>query len=200
MLLLTEMSAENTSHQHLYAEFLQWQSLGVKANTTSALRVFIDSLSNLEAKAAWVDANLEDLIREGHRRIRHELYEEVVLPVLSERCREGQAEAKYQLATLRHNSGRVDPRQLLLEAYEAVPGEPRYSQALLTDLIAEFQYLDHEWPAGILIDTRAPDVWHELFQDINLARKLDEAGEQTDRLNLFEERVRQYWARITAAT
>ncbi|WDA40218.1 hypothetical protein [Erythrobacter sp. BLCC-B19] len=194
--------------ERLYEEFLRWQSLGAKAKATAALRAFLDSFPDFAAKAKWTNANLEKLHTNRHARIRHELFEEVIFPVLISRIEAGDPEAMFQLA--RHDQNLfgathlwkqmeyVSPRELLQRAHEAAPHEDRYRKALLQDLVGAFNYLDHEWPLAILVDAREPDVWDTLSELISKARILDMEGAMADRLAEFEDRVRQYRARISA--
>jgi hypothetical protein len=203
------MVAPHPPDEKLYEEYLRWQSLGVKAKATAALRAFLDSFHDLAAKAAWTDANLEGLKSNRHARIRHELFEEVIFPVLLIRFQAAEPEAMYLLAQFRHNLysashlhrqiGSLGAEDLLRSANAKAPGEDRYRRGLLKALLEHFGYLDHEWPAGILVDVRDPSSWHALLEDIRLARDLDHAGEKADRLDQFEARVLAYESRILAA-
>ena len=202
------MVVTNSPDEALYEDYLHWQSLGVKAKATAALRAFLDSFPDLAAKAAWTDANLEKLRINRHARIRHELFEEVIFPVLLSRFKTGDPEAMYQLARYAQNLGSAEhldkqmgiasTRDLLQRAHEAAPHDDRYRKALLQDLMGAFNYLDHEWPVGILVDFRDAGAWDTLSEMISEARRLDTEGDRTARLNEFEDRVSQYRARITA--
>lgn len=62
-----------------------------------------------------------------------------------------------------------------------------------------FEYLDHDWPAGILVDQEnAIAELEELNGDIQLAPELDKEGTYTERLAEFASCVAIYRERRLA--
>jgi len=143
--------------QH-YHEFQRLQAQGRKPEARAALERFITSAGRGEERQAWVREYLErgDY---GHR-IRHELYESLIFPVLLDGYRSGDvwstlwlartAQNLYASSTLHALVELKSEQQLLREAHELDPSDEAVRESLLAALVKWFAYSQHEWPAGIL--------------------------------------------------
>lgn len=196
----------NTEH---FDQFSEFEKLGLADKAKQAVEAFVASVTSVEESRDWVFAQLPRLPRNRSGRIRHEIYVGVIFPVLFEGYRQGSARSKYWLATTHLNLlsapgcheriAHAGPKRLLQEALKSDRKNRQYQTAMLEHLISVFDFMDHEWPAGILSGANAmTDGWDELSRDIALARRLDRHRTYQDRLEEFADRVDAYRARLTA--
>ena len=122
------------------------------------LDAFIRSFNSFEEREQFTRAFLgSHAYGEG---IRHELYAEIIFPVLLAGSNRNDAWSLYWLAeTIQHLKGarklyevikfktRTD---LLKDAYAVDRDSIEIRKALLKSLWSEFDYASHEWPSGIL--------------------------------------------------
>jgi len=185
-----------------YQSFCRATDRGLKWQAKQAIRAFIDSFTGLEDKRAWVWANIDAIpTAQGNGAMRHELYEEVVFPVLAEGAESGDLDSILWLARLVQNfiQDRTrgqrfgSTRDLWMRAYAAAPSDPRVRAGLLAHLLDGFEVTFHEWPSGILFmpeDKRAGVA--ELRRELALARSLDGADAATRELASWEAIVDAY--------
>lgn len=65
-----------------YNAFLEYQEKGLKKKAAACIQAFISSFESEDEIRNWVWFNLEDLVSNRHSRIRHEIFSELVYPVL----------------------------------------------------------------------------------------------------------------------
>ena len=182
--------------EFLYAAFVAKLASGRKEEAKLAIRRFIESFNNLEEKEDWTRRFLSTT--KPGTKLRHELYEEVVLPVLMAGYETRDPWSLYWLAQTSRNARyfgrRLDlpsPQELLKEAHALDPSSDAIRRDLLCRLLNGFEYMAHEWPAGLLYDPDSPwqtQYW-EILAEIKLARELDSSGKYAGRIAKFEEIV-----------
>jgi hypothetical protein len=189
----------------LYEQFVSLKNLGKKGEAKAALDSFIASFETLEEKRVWVHSFLEagDY---GHR-VRHEIYENLVYPVLLDGYLKGDATSVAWLARTASNLYVIkSPHPLLKhktdfalfkEAYRLEPNE-RIGTDLLSTLINWFSFSQHEWPAGILYGMDGADIeqCEDILQEIKFARSLDHQRKYEGYLSEFEAKVHEYIKRL----
>ncbi len=189
----------------LYESFKRLEAQGLKKPATAALADFIASFQSKAEIREWVADHLPELAPTRRSRIRHEIYTDLVFPILWDGFLANDPMAFYWLGMADQNLyalygreldwddrlGRRDDRQFFADAHSLAPDNAQISQAYLESLIDCFGYLDHEWPSGILFSVADNDHLVVLDQ-ISTARRLDPAGRFTVRLDQFEARVRAY--------
>ncbi len=194
--------------QH-YQEFQRLLAEGRRPEASSALQRFIASFTPDDDRRAWVRSFLEsgDF---GHR-IRHELYEHLIFPVLLDGYRRSEVWSTFWLAKTAQNlyasaalHAQIEYRseqQLLREAYELEPENAGIRKSLLGALLRWFAYCQHEWPTGILfgVDGATPEECKQLLEEVSFARTLDVDAENEPFLREFEQRIRNYQQRLRAA-
>lgn len=200
-------SRESAMDTKLYEQFLTLKNQGQKDAAQSALRAFIASFRTAEEKRSWVFSFLQ----EGHygHKIRHEVYQQLVYPVLLEGYLRydpisvlWMARTAHQLHTIPKLHPRLQDKSgfsLLREAYQLQPHEEVRCD-LLAMLLNRFSYAQHEWPAGILFeaDGATPEQCQEMLQEIAFARQLDHENQYSISFSEFEARVQQYIVRLRA--
>lgn len=161
----------------LYQRFLSAKNRGLKSEAREAISQFIASFSSFDEKRAWTKQFLESEIF-GHK-IRHELYEQIVFPVLLDGYRKRDTWSILWLARTSQNFYASEKLfaalnfktalALLQEAHEIAVNSPQLTapeatsfqaqalevaeaarQELLDAQIRWFDYSQHEWPEGIL--------------------------------------------------
>jgi hypothetical protein len=187
--------------EQLYFRFEEEQKLGLKARAKETIVEFVASFTDFSDKRAWAQKFMS--ARRTTYAIRHELYEEVIFPVLFEGYQRKDPKCLYWLARTAQNlyksprlHERIDqqlPIDLLKQAYSIAPDSEEFRQGLLEALIDGLRWITHEWPAGILYEVQRP--WHieywDLMQDLKLARELDRAASHVRELDEIEEWVTQ---------
>lgn len=192
-------------NQALYDQYLRLKEAGRKKEAKASLDRFIASFRPTEAKKPWVQ---EFLKGGGHgHRVRHEIYEHLVFPVLLEGYKQQDAWSTFWLAKTAQNLYTFPPLhsrinfktewQLLREAWEIGPSE-EIKESLLRAALARFDYDQHEWPAGILYgsDGASAAECEEILNEITFVRTLDRDAVNAPFLQEFERRVEEYTQRL----
>lgn len=191
----------------LYQRYLAHRTAGRKRDASDTIREFVASCTGPQDRQEWVRQFLED---GGHEhRIRHEVYESLVFPVLLDGYVRRDfwsiywlaktASSLYAASSLHAQLEYKAERQLFREAFELQPTS-EIRRCLLEAYLAEFSHCQHEWPAGILygMDGATIDDCADLLQDVDFVRSLDD-GANEHFLKEFEERVHTYRERLTRA-
>lgn len=188
----------------LYEKFFVLKESGRRTEAKPVLEEFIASFQTFEEKQDWTWDFLERG-EYGHK-IRHELYVEVLFPVLLEGYRRNDARSLFFLAktalklqgqsALRSQVDNKGEYQLLRDAYEIAPSEDA-GKLLLNWYMGWFGDCAHEYPTGILYGTSGatPAECDELLEDIEFARTLDD-GIRADYFRELEAQVREYRQRL----
>ncbi len=191
-----------------YEQYRTLKASGKKREAKVALDTFIDSFTSRDDKRQWVRTFLTrgDF---GHK-IRHEIYERLVFPVLLEGHNRRDAWSTLWLArtypnlhdspSLHSHIAQKTEWQLLREAYDIEPNDEVRACLLQTDL-DWFDYCQHEWPAGILYgyDGATFAECEELLSEAAFARTLDIERKHAAFLEEFERKVKQYQQRLQQA-
>jgi hypothetical protein len=194
----------------LYAKFLAARKAGLRDEAKVAISQFVESFAGFAEKEAWTRQFLSTL--PPGERVRHELYERVIFPVLLAGHDRLDPWSIYWLGETAQNLYRAWPlykqlgappiQRLFKEAYALAPSSAEIRQGLLRDLLRGFDYMAHEWPSGILYAAGEPlETQHrEALQDIQLARSIDDNGAHAQKIDDFEQKVLAYavrWRRNT---
>jgi len=191
-----------------YQEFKRLQAEGRREDARASLQRFIDSFEPGDNREPWVREFLES--GDCGRRIRHELYEQLVFPVLLDGYRRRDpwsilwlartAQNLYASRSLHALLDFQSEQQLLRQGYEIDPNED-LRQNLLGSLLSWFAYCQHEWPAGILygVDGASAPECDAILEEVRLAGTLDVDGASGAFLREFERRTREYRQRLQQA-
>jgi len=191
----------------LFDQYEQLLASGRRSEAGPVVRAFIDSFESSDEKAEWTRWFLENRPFEG--KIRHELYEEVIFPVLLQAYRDGDAWSTWWLARTEQNfcqnkafreaigrKGRID---LLKELLALEPGHEKARLELLGAYLQWLSYLTHEWPAGLCYNEHqgrqgpvTVEECDEILEEIQYARKLDAEGKHAKGFDEDEQIVREY--------
>ena len=190
-----------------FDRFKQAIDSGKRTEAAAALKPFIESFSSLEEKTTWSKWYLENEAL-GHK-IRHEIYEHVVFPVLLDGYRRSDPwsllwlartiQNLYQSKQLWEKIEMKTDYALLKELLVLSPQNEQVESELLSKQLEWFRYSAHEWPAGILYgqDGATANQCIEILEEVCLARKINKDALNEVFLSEFESKVREYRQRLT---
>ena len=187
---------------HLYEEYARLLAAGCRKEAAVVLRAFIQAFNSFSEREQWTGAFLRT--HAFGAKIRHELYAEVIFPVLLAGSKRKDAWSLYWLAgtsqnlygarQLHEQVGFKDATQLLKDAFAVDPNSISVRLALLDSLLSRFAHAAHEWPRGILwgMDGATLEQCNELMREVSLARELDGDRSRATLIDEFERKLHQY--------
>jgi hypothetical protein len=190
----------------LYEDYWALLAAGRRQEARLSLNAFIQSFRTFEERERWTREFLK--ARTYGERIRHEIYAELIFPVLLAGSRREDAWSLYWLAGTSQNLYRASRLHeqvgfkhevgFLKEAYAVDSNFSEVRKRLLKSLRSRFLYAIHEWPAGILWgrDSATLDQCDELMSMVTLARELDRECAHTASFDDFESALKQYQGRL----
>ena len=189
-----------------YERFKSHLEHGDRAGAALHIERFVASFGQIEEKSVWVRWYL-DHEEIGHR-IRHEIYEHLVFPVLLQGYRQADPWAiRWLIRTVQnlykadHLWIKLDRRTehgLLTELQALCPSDKEVRLSLLQSHIRQFRYVINEWPAGILYghDGASQEECTHILLDVENARRLDIESVYSTFLNGVESKVLEYLAQL----
>jgi len=144
-----------------YEKYLLFSDQKLKLQTDNALNIFINSFETIEEKILWTKENISKIQVNNSSRIRFELFNAIILPVLLIGYQRKEAFSLFWLARLVNNY--YDNKEVLTEIHNKSPFElldeaykiDRTNESIRKEIINEWikfvTYSQHEWPSGILI-------------------------------------------------
>jgi hypothetical protein len=168
--------------ERYYDAYLLALSRGLKKDAAEAVSAFVASFGSDEERKAWTLVFLKT--HPFGERIRHEIYEAIVLPVLLEGSGRDDAFSLYWLAGTKQNLrsfedlyrrlGYPDEIDLLREAFRIAPEREEVRRALLAANIAyisNYVWHDLEWMSRC--GAVRPADCNDMLATISFARMLD---------------------------
>ena len=187
-----------------YNEFLVFLDKGLKKNASKSVRLFIESFESEEEKSHWVWSNLAQLNFNNHSRVRHEIYSELIFPVLKKGYLASEVGAMLWLGKLIQNLYQAEHLHIELDyisdsilfkkCYEIEPESKEIRELLLENIVSRLEYNIHEWPSGILCGYDGANLaqCQALRNEVALAKSLDQASQYTMFLNDSIDKMVQY--------
>ncbi|MHC5738425.1 hypothetical protein [Nostoc sp.] len=194
-----------------YKQYLHCKTLGFRSQARQHLQQFITSFASFTEKELWTHEFLENQECEYGDRIRYELYEQVVFPVLLSGYLKRDPWSVLWLARTAQNFYKVKHLHkqinfktdygLLKECYLIAPSNNQVHKDLLNVQIRWLQYCIHEYPSGILygaVNGATIDECQEILSEVEFARKLDVEKNQDKFFNEVQSKVLEYIVRLRA--
>lgn len=190
-----------------YERFLDCEARGLKREAKQAVEDFIASFCDDADIQAWVWSYLPQLRTNRHSRLRHELFERLIFPVLRRGYEADDFESLlwlgrliqnvYQTRTLHAELGWVTDAQLFRRCYAMNPASDEARMRLLDCQVNWLSFSAHEWPDVLLYGNSAAsrDECDELREELAFLRGLDREARFTEFFNDFEEKLREYSVR-----
>jgi hypothetical protein len=189
-----------------YEHFKAHLARGDRAGAGAHIKHFVASFRSLDDKSVWVKWYLEneDI---GHR-VRHEIYEHLVFPVLLRGynhsdpwCLRWLIKTVQNLYKADHLWVQVERKTdhgLLTQLQALCPDDDEARLGLLQSYVQYFRYMVHEWPAGILYghDGASSEECDLILLDIVRARQLDTKHEHGAFFSDFQSKLFEYRSRL----
>ena len=190
----------------LYEGYLARLSEGRRKDAGLMLDAFLRSFNSSEEREQWTRTFLKT--HTYGAKVRHEVYAELIFPILFAGSKRNDAWSLYWLAGTCQNlysahklyeiinfKGKTD---LLKEAYAIDCNSTEVRQELLKSLLDDFAYASHEWPAGILwsVNGATLNQCTEIMSEVALARELDRDCAHALSIDDFESKVKHYKERL----
>ena len=173
----------------LYKAYLQAKEDGLKKLASEHIRAFIDSFSNESERNLWCRSFL-DQGEYGHK-IRHELYREIIFPVLLEGFKTDDAWSFFYLGKTAQNLytdkrlheqvDQLSDFEFYKRCYEIAPWLFDVREMLADTVWRGICFGVHEWPSGLCYEAS------EIAEDVKYLKSLDCEG----RYSLGVEEVEQ---------
>ncbi|WP_461535315.1 hypothetical protein [Spongorhabdus nitratireducens] len=191
-----------------YQQFTEFEARGLKKQATAAIRAFIDSFDDSEEIEAWVWKYLPGLKRNRNSRIRHEIFHELVYPVLKAGYERDDFDCTlwlgklsqnlYQSRRLHEESGWISAQELYEKCHEIDPENSEVRLLLLGSIISWLEYTEHEWPAGILYDNNGATLEQcdEISAEVEKVLRLDQEQKYTAFISQYTPKLKQYRTKL----
>ena len=193
-----------------YENFSRELEAGLKKQASKSLRQFIDSFNDEADVQQWVWSFLPGLEKNRHSCIRHELFIELVYPVLKRGFLAGDVASTLWLGKLSQNIyqsqglfvelGSLFERDFYQKAYELQPENPEARQLLLNSIMSWLAHCQHEWPDCILhgMGVANAEECEDIRQQANLALSLADEQNDQEYIQGFLDKLTQYQAGLVA--
>lgn len=191
-----------------YREFKELEEKGLKKQASKALRAFISSFENGQEKEEWVREYLPELQTNKHSRIRHEIFHELVFPILKAGYENNDfastlwlgklAQNFYQVRKLHEELDWASELSLYNKSHEIDPDNDEARLLLLKAIVSLLEYSEHEWPGGILYGNSGATIEQcdEISAEIQRVLKLDKENAYGEFINQYAKKIRKYRARL----
>lgn len=191
-----------------YQAFREHEEKGLKKEASIAVRAFISSFENDEAVRAWVWSYLPTLEKNGRLRIRHEIFHELIYPILKSGYENNDfsstlwlgklAQNIYQANQLHEALGWVSQLELYRKSHDLAPSNDEARLLLLEATIDWLAYSEHEWPSGILYGNNGATLEQcdEINAEVQRVRLLDKERRYREFTEQYINKLNEYRARL----
>ncbi|EGL55761.1 hypothetical protein MAMP_02755 [Methylophaga aminisulfidivorans MP] len=191
-----------------YQEFRELEEKGLKKQASKALRDFISSFENGREREEWVWEFLPTLQTNRHSRIRHEIFHELVYPILKSGYENNDfdstlwlgklAQNIYQAQQLHQELNWVSELSLYSKSHELDPNNDEARLLLLKALVSWLEYSEHEWPSGILYGNNGAtfEQCEEISAEVQRVLKLDKEFAHSEFIKQYVKKLSEYRARF----
>jgi hypothetical protein len=191
-----------------YQEYREFEEKGLKKQASKSVRAFICSFQSNKEIEEWVWKHLPKLETNRHSRIRHEIFHELVFPILREGYDNGDFTSTLWLGKLSQNFYQsksvhemldwVSELDLYSKSHEIDPENDEARLLLLKSIVSWLEYAEHEWPSGILYgnDGATIEQCDEISSEVQRVLSLDKEFKYSDFIKQFNKKLSQYRARL----
>jgi hypothetical protein len=191
-----------------YQEFRDYEEKGLKKQASESLRSFISSFKSENEIEEWVWEYLPKIETNRHSRIRHELFHELIYPVLKRGYENGEFRSSlwlgklvqniYQSKKIHEELGWITEEGLYNKCYELNPSNDEARLLLLKSIISWFEFSEHEWPSGILYGNNGATIEQcdEIATEILKAKNLDKESRFSGFIDQYNKKLGEYRARL----
>ncbi|MDR1338785.1 MAG: hypothetical protein LBK58_01840 [Prevotellaceae bacterium] len=187
-----------------FDEYIHYKNTGIKSKAKELIRKFIDSFENYAEKEQWTVEYLPKLEMDSNGRIRNELFEEIIFPVLLNGYNNRNTFLMIWLAKLKQNyyqnagvwkkMNYKTEVEIIRECYELEPDNNDVTDLFLEIMIDRMDFNMHELPEGILFGNSfaTKDECKILLERIEFMNKLDRNKKYSEYLCDCREKITEY--------
>lgn len=191
-----------------FQKFREFEEKGLKKQASKSLRTFISSFENRKEIEEWVWEYLPKLGTNRHSRIRHEIFHELIYPILRAGYEKNDfastlwlgklAQNIYQAQHLHEELGWVSELSLYNKSYEIEPKNDEARLLLIKAIVSWLEYSEHEWPSGILYgnDGATIEQCDEISSEVQRVLKLDSEHVHSEFIKQYVKKLSEYRARL----
>jgi len=191
-----------------YQEFKVCEEKGLKKEALKSLQAFIASFQNEKEKEDWVWEYLPKLDTNRHSRIRHEIFYELVYPVLKSGYDDNDflstlwlgklAQNIYQARQIHEELDWITEQGLYNKSHTINPENDEVRLLLLKAIVNGLEYSEHEWPSGILYgnDGATIEQCEEISTEVQRAIQLDREHAYTEFIEQYAKKLGEYRVRL----
>jgi hypothetical protein len=192
-----------------YNEYLHYKKTGIRPKAKEFIMKFVNSFEDYRDKESWTIEYLPKLESDSNGRIRNELFEEIIFPVLLNGYNNKNVSLMVWLVRLNQNYyqnntiwGKINYKttlEIIKECYDLEPNNNEVTDLFLEILIEKINFSIHEWPYGILIGNSfatKKDECELLLERVEFINKLDRNKKYSEYMKEYEDKVKEYMERI----
>ncbi len=185
-----------------YLKFKELEEKGIKKESSKYIREFISSFEGHNEIEAWVWEYLPNINFNRNSRIRHEIFHELVFPVLKLGYERADFKSTlwlgkliqniYQSKEIHQELGYVSELEIFEKCFKLEPENNEARLLFVECIISWLRYSEHEWPSGILYGNNGATLEE--------CKELSAAVQQVlelDKEHKFSEFIKQYNKRLT---
>jgi hypothetical protein len=187
-----------------FNEYINYKNTGIKSKSKEFMDKFVNSFENYKEKEEWTSEYLPKLEADSNGRIRNELFEEVIFPVLFNGYNDKNISLMIWLAKLNQNyyqNNRIWEKlnyktalEIIWECYDLEPDNNEVTELFLELMINKINFNMHEWPPYILFGNSAAtkDECEILSGTIGFINKLDRNKKYSEYMLDCENKIKEY--------
>ena len=168
-----------------FNDYLRYEAQGLKTKAKEHIRHFIRSFNGFDEKESWTLAYLPKLKENSNKRVRNELFEHIIFPVLLKGYADRNVPMMLWLAKLCQNYYQnhgiwekmkyTSDLEIIAECYAIDPSNDEVRDLYLKREIEIMDFSAHEWPTGILYGNHfaSKDECKTLLEGIDFIHTLD---------------------------
>jgi hypothetical protein len=191
-----------------YQNFEKSLEAGIKKQASKHVSLFVNSFENQNEIDSWVWEYLPLLETNGHSCIRHELFANLVYPILKKGFEEHDYKSTLWLGKLIQNiyqtKGVFEELGSLLEmdfyrkCYDIDPINPEGNKLLVNSILDWLSHCEHEWPSAILygMDGASLEQCKDIRVEASFAASLTENLNEKEFVAQFLGKLDQYEERL----
>jgi hypothetical protein len=190
-----------------FYEYTRYKNAGIKSKAKEFMGKFINSFENYAEKEQWTLEYLPKLEPDSNGRIRNELFEEIIFPVLLNGYNNKDIPLMIQLVKLSQNFyqntrvwEKIDYKtslEIIEECYGLAPDNNEVTDLFLELMIDKINFSIHEWPVGVLFGNNfaTQDECRILSETAEFVKGLDRNEKYSEFINYYEDKVKEYTQR-----
>ncbi|WP_444944065.1 hypothetical protein ACJJIK_02250 [Microbulbifer sp. ZKSA006] len=191
-----------------YQNFQDCLKKGLKKQASKYVSLFVDSFESEDEIESWVWGYLPCLETNNHSCIRHELFNNLVYPVLRKGYEANDYRSTLWLGKLVQNIcqtkgvfedlGFLGEMDFYRKCYDIDPSNTEGNELLVNSILTWLSYCEHEWPSAILYGMDGADIEQckDIRDEANFAVYLSKNKSDKEFVMQFLGKLDQYEKRL----